>query len=268
MNTSTGSPQAPIADVDVAAVAALIGDRARCVMLHCLLDSSERPAGELARAAGVSATTASGHLHRLVGAGLLTVRACGRHRYYGLAGPQVAVALEALALIAPPMPVRSLRQASSAAALADARSCYDHLAGHAGVTLRTALLDTGALSPHGPRDHQLTATGQALLADLGIDAAALLRSRRLLARDCLDWTERRPHLAGALPAALLARFLELGWLARRRTDRGLRVTDLGRAQLAQLARPGLVAAATTPWRLRPEGRGTCSTPVEGRRGRP
>ena len=240
MKTSTGSPQAPIADVDVAAVAALIGDRARCVMLHCLLDSSERPAGELARAAGVSATTASGHLHRLVGAGLLTVRACGRHRYYGLAGPQVAVALEALALIAPPMPVRSLRQASSAAALADARSCYDHLAGHAGVTLRAALLDTGALSPHGPQDHHLTATGQALLADL---AAALLRSRRLLARDCLDWTERRPHLAGALPAALLARFLELGWLARRRTDRGLRVTDLGRTQLAQLIRPGLIDAA-------------------------
>lgn len=220
-------------------------------MLHCLLDGSERPAGELARAAGVSATTASGHLHRLARARLLTVRACGRHRYYALAGPQVAVALEALALIAPPTPVRSLRQASSAVALAHARSCYDHLAGRAGVTLRTALLDTGALSPHGPRDHQLTASGRALLADLGIDAGALLRSRRLLARDCLDWTERRPHLAGALPAALLARFLELGWLARRRTDRGLRITDLGRAQLAQLAQPSSVDRR--PLRPGPQG---------------
>ena len=208
-------------------------------MLHALLDGSERPAGELARAAGVSAATASGHLRRLVGAGLVGVRPCGRHRYYALSGPGVAAALEALALIAPVVGVRSLRQSRTAAALVEARSCYDHLAGRAGVSLRTTLLDIGAVEPDGARDHLLTARGRALLADLGVDGDQVARSRRMLARDCLDWTERRPHLAGALPAALLNRFLELGWLTRRRDDRGLTVTALGRDQLADLGRDRL-----------------------------
>lgn len=233
----TNSPREAVVDVDVAAAAAVIGDRARCAILHALLDGSERPAGELARAAKVSAATASGHLQRLVEAELLTVRPCGRHRYYALAGPQVAAVLEALALISPPVPVRSLRESRTAAALFEARSCYDHLAGHAGVALRTALLEASALAPDGPRDHQLTDTGRALLADLGVDADQLLRSRRLFARDCLDWTQRRPHLAGALPSALLTRFLQLGWLTRRRADRGLDITDLGRDQLTRLGRP-------------------------------
>ena len=224
------------ADVDVAAVAALMGDRARCAMLHALLDGSERPSGELARAAGVSAPTASGHLHRLVDAGLLRVRASGRHRYYALSGPPVAAALEALALLAPPVPVRSLRQSRTASALAEARTCYDHLAGRAGVTLRSALLAAGALEPDGGRDHRLTDPGRALLDDLALDSDRIQSSRRILARDCLDWTERRPHLAGALPAALLDRFLELGWLVRRRSDRGLLVTAVGTQSLADLGR--------------------------------
>lgn len=223
-----------VADVDVAAVAVLMGDPSRCAMLHALLDGRERPAGELARAAGVSATTTSGHLRRLVEAGLLTVRSCGRHRYYALGGPAVAAAMEALALIAPPVPVRSLRQSRTAAALAEARSCYDHLAGRTGVTVRTALLDCGALEPDGPREHRLTGVGRRLVDDLGVDVHRVERSRRVLARDCLDWTERCPHLAGALPAALLHRFLELGWLTRRSGDRGLVVTELGGQRLPEL----------------------------------
>ena len=237
-----------IADADVASVAALIGDRARCAMLQALIDGSERPAGELAKAAGVSAATASGHLQRLVAGGLVSVRSGGRHRYYRLSGPLVGAAIEALSLISPPVEARSLRQSIAAAALAEARSCYDHLAGRAGIALRDSLLTRGLLSADGARDFGLTDRGLRFLEELGLDAEPLLRSRRMLARDCLDWTERKPHLAGALPAALLARFLELGWLDRRRNDRALTITDLGQANLPALGQP------STPGSLARAGR--------------
>jgi len=220
-----------MADADVAAVAALLGDRARCAMLQVLIDGSERPAGELAKAAGVSAATASGHLQRLTAGGLVTVRSSGRHRYYGLAGPLVAAAIEALSLISPPVEPRSLRQSVAAAAMAEARTCYDHLAGRAGIALRDSLLASGVLAADSGADFRLTDPGCRFLERLGLDPDSIAGSRRMLARDCLDWTERKPHLAGALPAALLARFLELGWLERRRTSRALTITDLGRANL-------------------------------------
>ena len=235
-----------IADADVASVAALMGDRARCAMLQALIDGSERPAGELAKAAGVTAATASGHLQRLVAGGLVSVRSGGRHRYYRLSGPLVGAAMEALSLISPPVQARSLRQSIAAAALAEARSCYDHLAGRAGLALRDSLLTGGLLSADGARDFRLTPRGLRFLEELGLDAEPILRSRRMLARDCLDWTERKPHLAGALPAALLARFLELGWLDRRRNDRALTITALGQASLPALGQssiPGLLADA-------------------------
>jgi len=235
----------PIADADVASVAALMGDRARCAMLHLLLDGSQRPAGELAQAAGVSPATASGHLQRLVAGGLVSVRSAGRHRYYELTGPLVAAAIEALSLISPPVEARSLRQSNAAAAMAEARSCYDHLAGRAGIALRGTLLTAGLLTADGARDFRLTDPGLRFLAELGCDPDPIRRSRRMLARDCLDWTERKPHLAGALPAALLARFIELGWLTRRRNDRGLTITELGQASLpalGDLARPGAIPA--------------------------
>lgn len=214
-----------VAEADVPAVAALLADRARNAMLHVLLDGTERPSGELARAAGVAAATASGHLRRLVGAGLLTVRPAGRHRYYRLAGPGVAAALESLAVIAPPIPVRSLRASSAANAMAEARTCYDHLAGRAGVELHAGLLRGGVVAPIGGGDYRLTQVGRGWLLDLEVDPETVLRKRRLFARDCLDWTERRPHLAGALPAAVLERFLALGWFARRPGDRGLNVLE-------------------------------------------
>jgi DNA-binding transcriptional ArsR family regulator len=233
-----------IADADVASVAALMGDRARCAMLQTLIDGSERPAGELAKAAGVSPATASGHLQRLVAGGLVAVRSSGRHRYYGLSGPLVAAAIEALSLISPPVEARSLRQSNAAAAMAEARSCYDHLAGRAGIALRDTLLTAGLLAADGARDFRLTDRGLRFLGELGLDPAPILASRRMLARDCLDWTERKPHLAGALPAALLSRFLDLGWLARRSGDRGLTITDLGHANLpAPSARATSMAGA-------------------------
>ena len=157
-----------------------------------------------------------------------------------------AAAIEALSLISPPVEARSLRQSVAAAAMAEARSCYDHLAGRAGIALRDSLLTRGLLSADGARDFQLTDRGLCFLGELGLDAEPILRSRRMLARDCLDWTERKPHLAGGLPAALLARFLDLGWLDRRRNDRGLTVTDLGHANLPALGQrstPGSLAGA-------------------------
>jgi DNA-binding transcriptional ArsR family regulator len=208
-------------DRDIAPIGALIGHPARAAMLAALADGRALPAGELARHARVSPATATAHLRRLVDGGLVRVRAQGRHRYHELAGADVASALEALARIAPPAEVRSLRADTAGRALAEARTCYDHLAGRRGVELRDRLLADDALRPEGERDHVLTDRGASRLRQLGLDPDAITGSRRVLARTCIDWTQRRPHLAGALPAALTARLLELGWLARTR-GRGLR----------------------------------------------
>ena len=224
-------PTASVYDVDVASIAALIGDPARCTMLNALLGGSALPAGTLARLAGISPATATGHLHKLVDAGLVQVVAQGRHRYHRLSGPQVASALEALALLAPPVPVRSLRQSRSASTLAEARTCYDHLAGRLGVALAEALLEMKVLEPIDERDHRLTAAGRELLARLGIEAAPLEQSRRAFARSCLDWTERRPHLAGALPSQLLSMMVREGWLCHDPAGRALQVTKKGAAAL-------------------------------------
>jgi len=131
--------------------------------------------------------------------------------------------LEALAHLAPVAPVKSLRQHRDVTALVEARTCYDHLAGRRGVQLRDRLLAAGALQTTDDQDHSFTAHGEALIADLGIDLDKLRSGRRVFARSCLDWTQRRPHLAGALPAAVTSTFLARGWLERS-TGRGLRVT--------------------------------------------
>jgi DNA-binding transcriptional ArsR family regulator len=219
-------------DADVASVAGLLADPARVRMLDELLAGRALAAGELARHAGVSPPTASAHLRRLLDGGLLSVEAQGRHRYYRLAGPAVAEAMEALSLIAPPRPVRSLRQSQRAEVLRFARTCYDHLAGVVGVALADALLRAGALRAAAGRDYEVTPEGEAALGGLGVDVAELRRQRRAFARRCLDWTERAPHLSGALGAALLERLLDLGWLAHGRVPRGLVLTDAGRDGLA------------------------------------
>ena len=207
---------------DLAAVGALIGEPARAAMLGALAAGHSLPAGELARKAGVHPATATAHLRRLVDGGLVKVRAQGRHRYHELAGPEIAEALEALSRVAPPAAVRSLREHRTARGLAQARTCYDHLAGLRGVELRDRLLAARAIREVDDRDHELTRDGVRLLAALEVDAEPLLASRRVFARACLDGTERRPHLAGVLPAALTSRFVELGWLSRGR-GRVLRV---------------------------------------------
>jgi DNA-binding transcriptional ArsR family regulator len=202
------------ADRDLASVANLIGDPARAAMLAALAGGRALPAGELARRAGVHPATASTHLRRLTEGGLIRVRVQGRHRYHEIVNPEVATVLEAIAQIAPPAPIRSLRQHRAAVALGEARTCYDHLAGRRGVQLRDRLLAAGAIRRLDDRDHELTDRGQYLLDELGIDLASLRASRRVFARSCIDWTDRRVHLAGALSAAITRVVLERGWLTR------------------------------------------------------
>jgi DNA-binding transcriptional ArsR family regulator len=222
-----------ITDVDLAAAARLIAEPARAAMLDALMSGEALAAGELARAARVSPATASGHLARLRAGGVVDVAHAGRHRYYRLASADVAHALEALAAISPARPVHSLRQSRSDAAMAFARTCYDHLAGRVGVAVLDAFVADGVLVAGGD-GYALAAAGQTRLTALGVDVAAARVSRRAFARACLDFTERRPHLAGALGAALCRRMIGLRWFARRRQgQRALRLTDLGRRQLAE-----------------------------------
>jgi DNA-binding transcriptional ArsR family regulator len=218
--------------MELSAVARLIGEPARAAMLDALLSGQALAAGELARAAGVRPATASEHLSRLRQGGLVDVVRAGRHRYYRLATPEVAEVLEALSLLGSGRPVRSLRGARTAAAMAVARTCYDHLAGQVGVAVCDALLARSALVAGGD-GYLLTAGGEELLGRLGVGVAEVRARRRRFARVCLDWTERRPHLAGALGAAVCDRLFALGWVVRRTPGgRALRVTDAGRSGLA------------------------------------
>lgn len=217
-------------DVDIAPVAALIADGARAAMLTALLDGRALAAGELARIAGVSAPTASSHLARLLDGGLVSVVRQGRHRYYRLAGPDVAHTLEVLAGISGRVAVRSLRQSRQARLLREARSCYDHLAGRVGVELYDALVREGHLVD-ADGGCLLTASGADALTELGVDVERVRRARRGFAQGCLDWSERRPHLGGALGAAVLERLLARGWLERGTMPRALRLTAAGREGL-------------------------------------
>src|SRR5215471_19279422 len=195
-------------DADIASAAALIADSTRAAILRALLPDRPLAAGELARLAGVSAATASFHLAKLLEGGLITVVRQGRHRYYRLAGHEVAAALEALGLISPGLPVRTLRQSREAVALAEARTCYDHLAGRAGVELLDGMLRRGLLAEvNGDTDlasvrYRLTRGGASRLASFGINPDPPKISRRRFAGACLDWTQRRPHLGGALAAVI------------------------------------------------------------------
>jgi DNA-binding transcriptional ArsR family regulator len=248
MSEATAYPLA--AEVDIAPVAALMADRARASMLIALLDGRPLAASELARLASVSAPTASTHLAKMLDGGLVTAIRQGRHRYYQLRGHEVATAIEALSQIGPTVPVRSLRQSREAAALAEARTCYDHLAGRAGVLLLDSLLREGLLSEvtgahtrrHGAGvsvvadmasvRYQVTARGMARMAPFGINIDTVRAARRRFAGACLDWTQRKPHLGGGLGAAITTRLFELGWIERAKLVRSVRVTPSGREGLA------------------------------------
>ena len=217
-------------DADVAAAAALIGEPTRATLLLALIEEATLPASELAARARVAASTASEHLARLVAGGLIVGERRGRHRYYHLADPAVAAAVEALSAIAPEKPVRSLREATVGEALRYARTCYDHLAGRLGVELTSSLERDHVLILEGG-SYSLGPAARTRLAELGIDLGKLAQQRRTLVRPCLDWSERRRHVAGALGAALARRLFELEWLRARDGNRSVVVTPLGLAQL-------------------------------------
>ncbi|MGW2531356.1 ArsR/SmtB family transcription factor [Streptomyces sp. NPDC001595] len=242
--TETTPPDGVIDSPDLASLAGLLADATRAAMCLALLDGRAWTATELARHTGVAASTATEHLHRLVAGGLLTEERRGRHRYVRLAGPDTAEMIESLASHAPlrPARVRSLRDAHRRRALAHARTCYDHLAGTVAVAITDAMTERALLAwDYGP---SLTAEGRRWLRGLGVGGPAGPVSYRAHVRTCLDWTERREHLAGAVGAALFRHALDHGWVAARGTTRVVTVTDAGRDALRE--RLGLPESVLLP----------------------
>jgi DNA-binding transcriptional ArsR family regulator len=200
-------------------IAGLIGERGRIRMLATLLDGGAHSATELAMAADVSPQTASSHLSKLAAGELIRSERCGRQRFFRLKSAEVAAAIEALGALAqgPPQAVPEVRFA---------RTCYDHLAGMLSIAVIGDILKRGVLRRRGD-ELVLTPAGEDFLLTLGIDVQPLRRLRRAFVRPCLDWTERHHHIGGAIGAALLARFFEMGWLAHIRGSRAVRVTAPG-----------------------------------------
>ena len=221
----------PMASTGIAEIGSLIGEPARANMMVALMAGRPITATELARAASVSRQTANGHLAKLTQAGLLAVERQGRRRFYRLASPRVGQMVEAAMVVARETPPRYRPPSRLDEALRTARTCYDHLAGRLGVGLADALTTHRriVMSDDGG---QVTASGSRFLNDFGIDLAAAERRRRIFCRPCLDWSERRLHLAGSLGAALAARCSELGWIEREQESRAVAITNAGRAGFA------------------------------------
>lgn len=216
----------------IAAVAALIGDPARTNMLQALMQANALTASELAREAGVTAQTASGHLGKLQAGGLLTVEHQGRHRYFRLAGPDVALALEALMGIAGRVRPLRTRPGPKDEAMRVARVCYDHLAGELGTVLLDSLKAGEKLVETDGR-LAVSASGRGFFCDFGIDMASIEESRRPICRACLDWSERRMHVAGSVGAALLSGMMQRGWVRREKNSRALAFSLAGRRSFEQ-----------------------------------
>jgi DNA-binding transcriptional ArsR family regulator len=228
--------------------ASLLADPARAMMLAALFDGGAWPAGELAYAAGVTPQTASSHLAKLVAGGLLAVEREGRHRYYRLANTDVAQALEQLSILSPDQPVRRRRLSAEAREMRFCRCCYDHLAGQVGVAVSDALLERGYLVAVPDKRYEVTVTGAAWFAHMGIDVAELRPTRRGIARQCIDWTERRYHLAGPLGERLLSVLCASGWMRRAPSSRLIEVTPKGWTGLRRelgLERSAILVASET-----------------------
>ena len=219
--------------VQISEVAALVGDPARANMLSALMDGRALTAGELAYAAGVSPQTTSGHLAKLTEARLLVPQKQGRHRYYRLATPAVGRMIEGIMAVAVDGPPRHRPPGKFDAALRNARTCYDHFAGRLGVGLADALVGRGHVML-GDDGGEVTEAGVDFFNGFGIDLAAAQQRKRAFCRPCLDWTERRPHLGGAIGAALATRCFELGWVERMRDKRGLNITRKGERGLLEI----------------------------------
>jgi DNA-binding transcriptional ArsR family regulator len=221
------------AEKSVSSLAAAIGEPARTRMLVCLMDGRARTSTELAIIADVSPSTASAHLARLKQQNLVAVMASGKHRYYRLQGPSVAAVIEALTVFA------GERQEKSPSRVPDrlrvARSCYDHMAGQLAVALHDHFIACAWLVPDTSQEHsyELTELGTKALTDLGLDVDCTKASRRRFAYACVDWSERRPHLGGALGAAVLDVAFRRKWLIRDLDSRALNITLAGRRELGK-----------------------------------
>jgi len=218
----------------IARIAALIGDHARAEVLTALMADRAMTATELADVAGVSKATISVHLAKLVDANLIAVDPQGRHRYFRLANHDVAQLLESLMGVAFRSGAVRLRGSPREPALRKARVCYDHLAGELGVLAMESLQGQGAFTGLQESEWQLSESGRAWFSAHGMDPDTLASQRRCFCRPCLDWGERRHHLAGALGAALMARVFELGWARRAKDSRVVQFTEVGEYAYRQL----------------------------------
>jgi DNA-binding transcriptional ArsR family regulator len=215
---------------DIACVAALISEPARARILIALLDGRSLPASELAHRAGVTCPTASSHLAKLTVGKLLQVIPQGRHRYYRIANARIAELLESMGRFAPR---KETFRSEDKSPLEKARTCYNHLAGSLAVRITAAIVERGLLREVG-RDYQVTTKGAPWFSELGIDLRPLQKSGHMFARQCIDWSERRNHLAGALGSAFADQLFERQWLKRIGESRAVQITDLGSRELKGL----------------------------------
>ena len=216
--------------VDFAEIGALVGDPTRANMLEALMDRRALTAKELAARAEITPQTASSHLSKMITAGLITMEQHGRHHYHFLASAEIARMIESMQQVASTQNMkhagRTIRTGPRDAAMRIARGCYDHMAGHLAVSLTDAMLERGQIEFEGDGGN-VTGAGKLFLENFGIYIAAAPHTKRVFCRPCLDWSERRYHLAGSMGAALLNRTLELKWLKRQDNSRALTVTRAG-----------------------------------------
>lgn len=215
---------------NIPTTAFLMADPTRWAMLAALLDGRALPAGELAYTAGISAQTASAHLSKLRSGGLISMEKEGRHHYFRLAGAHVAEAMEQLATIQPIEPVRRRPLSPKARKLRHARTCYNHLAGRLGVALARSLEERGYIAAAPGKQYDVTTAGAEWFVSIGLDVSTIQPTRRGLARQCLDWTERRHHLAGPLGVRLMRTLCENDWLRRTKTPRAITLTSKGQRE--------------------------------------
>ncbi|MGY3313940.1 DNA-binding transcriptional ArsR family regulator [Peribacillus simplex] len=220
------------ANPNVVMIATLVSEASRAAILTVLLDGRFHPASELAYMAGIKPQTASFHLTKMVDANVVTVEKQGRHRYYGLRNQEVAQVIESFLSIAPPIEIKSLKQASEEKEMRFARTCYDHLAGNLGVKLTDYLIKIGVI--YEEKDgFTVTEKGESFFTTFQIDLERVKKKRRSFTHKCLDWSERRHHLAGALGNALLERLLELNWVQRLPKTRAIKITSDGKKGLKE-----------------------------------
>ncbi|ODP28314.1 putative HTH-type transcriptional regulator YdfF [Paenibacillus nuruki] len=211
---------------NIAEVASLLAEPSRATILTSLMDGRFHTASELALMTGITPQTASFHLSKLIEGRLINFEKHGRHRYYELANQDIASILESFLTLSSPPEVRSLRQSSQVQSLREARTCYDHLAGKLGVDLTDAMLANQYITT-GETEFIVTAKGEVFFAHFGLDLYMLKRKRRAFSHACLDWSERRHHLAGALGQGLMHQLFDLGWIVRVPSIRAVQVTEQG-----------------------------------------